>query len=69
MKDNEELFDMSPPNIFSVVGGRFMQSGKENRYEDVAPAIRQRILDYCRHTLALEGSDYPAQRFYPDLGE
>ena len=67
MKDNEELFDMAPPNIFSVLGGRFMQSGKDNRYEDVAPAIRQRIHEYCRHTL--QGSDYPVQRFYPDLGE
>jgi hypothetical protein len=67
MQDHEELFEMSPPNMFSVARGRFMASGKENRYEDVTLAIRQRILDYCRQ--ALEGSKYPAQRFYPDLAD
>jgi hypothetical protein len=65
MKDHEELFEMAPPNMFSVAGGEFMASGKEARYADVTPAVRQRILDYCRQ--ALRGSEYPAQRFYPDL--
>ena len=65
MKDNEELFEMSPPNMFSVVASQFMASGKESRYQDVTPAIRQRILEYCRKSL--EGSEYPAQQFYPDL--
>jgi hypothetical protein len=65
MKDNEELFEMSPPNMFSVAGGRFMASGKKSRHEDVTPAVRQRILDYCRQ--ALRGSEYPAHRFYPEL--
>ena len=65
MKDNEELFEMSPPNMVSVAGQQFMASGKENRYKDVTPAIRQRILDYCRQTLNI--SEYPAQKFYPDL--
>ena len=65
MNDNEELFDMAPPNMFSVAGGRFIASGKANRYEDVTPVIHQRIRTYCRQ--ALEGADYPAQRFYPDL--
>jgi hypothetical protein len=66
MKQNEELFEMSPPNMFSVVHGRFMASGKESRYTDVPPAIRQRILDYCRDSL--RESDYPAGAFYPDMG-
>ena len=65
MKENEELFEMSPPNMFSVAGGRFITSGKDNRYEDVTPVIHQRIRIYCRQ--ALQGADYPAQRFYPDL--
>ena len=65
MKENEELFEMAPPNMFSVIGGQFLASGKTNRHQDVTPAIRERILDYCRQSL--RGSDYPAHRFYPDL--
>ena len=65
MKDNEELFEMSPPNMFSVIDGQFLTSGKTNRQQDVTPAIRQRILDYCRESL--RGSNYPVHKFYPDL--
>jgi hypothetical protein len=65
MKENEELFEMSPPNMFSVAGGQFMVSGKDSRYKKVPPAIRQRILDYCRQSLRT--SDYPAHEFYPEL--
>jgi hypothetical protein len=65
MKEHEEVFEMAPPTMFSVSGGRFMTSGEESRHEDVAPAVRARILDYCR--TALKGSAYPARRFYPDL--
>jgi hypothetical protein len=65
MKQNEELFEMAPPNMFSVIGGGFLASGKSNRYQDATPAIRQRILDYCRQSL--RDSDYPVQQFYPDL--
>lgn len=65
MKAHEEFFEMAPPTMFSVAGGQFMASGKEERHEDVTPAVRERILAYCRETLA--GSAYPAGRFYPDL--
>lgn len=65
MKQNEELFEMAPPNMFSVIGGGFLASGKSNRHQDATPAIRQRILDYCRQSL--RDSDYPVQQFYPDL--
>jgi Sulfotransferase domain len=65
MRDHEEWFEMSPPTMYSVAGGRFMPSGKASRDEDVTPAIRQQILDYCRRELA--GREYPASRFYPDL--
>ena len=65
MKDHEEFFEMAPPTMFSVAGGQFIAAGKESRDEDVTPAIRQRILEYCRQ--ALTGCEYPARRFYPDL--
>jgi hypothetical protein len=65
MKNHEEFFEMAPPTMFSVNGGEYMASGKSARHEDVSPAIRERIADYSRR--ALEGSDYPVQRFYPDL--
>jgi hypothetical protein len=65
MKDNEDLFEMSPPNMFSVLGGRFLQSGRLSRHEDVMPVIRQRILKYCRSGLSKR--EYPFQRFYPEL--
>ena len=65
MKEQEEFFEMAPPTMFSVAGGQFMASGKEKRHEDVTPVLRERILAYCRTSLA--GADYPAARFYPDL--
>jgi hypothetical protein len=65
MKDHEELFEMAPPTMFSVMGGEYMKSGRESRHEDVTPAIRKHILDYCRNTLKPGG--YPAGRFYKDL--
>jgi sulfotransferase family protein len=65
MRDHEECFEMSPPTMYSVAGGRFLASGKASRDEDVTPAIRLRILDYCRK--ALTGTGYPAGRFYPEL--
>jgi hypothetical protein len=65
MKVNEELFEMSPPNMFSVIGGRFFTSGEVSRHEDVTATIRQSILEYCRQTLGQ--TQYPAHNFYPDL--
>ena len=65
MKDHEELFEMSPPNMFSVVSGQFLASGKASRHQDVTPPVRDRILNYCSE--ALRSTDYPAGQFYPDL--
>jgi hypothetical protein len=65
MKEHEEFFEMSPPTMFSVAGGRFMASGRESRHEDVTPEIKRRIMDSCRQALA--NAEYPAARFYPDL--
>lgn len=66
MKAHEEVFEMAPPTMFSAAHGEFMAGGKETRHEDVTPAVRDRILSYCRQNL--KDSTYPAGRFYPDLG-
>jgi len=65
MKANEEVFEMSPPSYFSVLGGRFFESGKRARHQDVGPAERERIAAFCRERLA--GASYPLARFYPDV--
>ncbi len=65
MKEHEELFEMSPPNMFSVAAGQFMATGKETRHQDVTPDIRERILEYCRQSL--KESTYPVHQFYPDV--
>jgi hypothetical protein len=65
MKAHEEFFEMAPPTMFSVAGGRFLASGKTSRHEDVTPVIRDRVKQYCRRALA--SARYPAGRFYPDL--
>jgi len=65
MRDREDWFEMSPPTMFSVTGGRFMASGKAARHDDVGPEVRERIVAWCRE--ALRGREYPAARYYPDL--
>jgi hypothetical protein len=68
MKAHETSFEMAPPTMFSVNGGKFMMGGargEESRDADIPPVVRERILAYCRE--ALFGSAYPAARFYPDL--
>jgi hypothetical protein len=65
MKAHEEFFEMAPPTMFSVAGGRFLPSGNTARHEDVTPVIRDRVLHYCR--AALRSSQYPSGRFYADL--
>ena len=65
MQAHEEFFEMAPPTMFSVSGGKFLASGKAARHEDVTPDIRKRILSYCR--AALLNSTYPSGRFYPDI--
>lgn len=65
MKANEELFEMSPPTYFSVLGGSHFESGKKERDRDVGPAERDRIVAFCRERL--KDSPYPLARFYPDV--
>jgi hypothetical protein len=65
MKAHEEFFEMAPPTMFSVSGGRFLASGNTARHEDVTPPIRDQVLAYCRDVLS--SCQYPAGRFYPEL--
>jgi hypothetical protein len=65
MKDHEEFFEMAPPTMFSAEGGEFLPSGRESGTDDVTPAIRGQIVEYCRRMLA--GKAYPAAHFYTDL--
>jgi hypothetical protein len=68
MTAHESSFEMAVPTMFSVGSGRFMRgpgAGGEPRDAGVPPAVRARILAYCREALA--GNEYPAARFYADL--
>ncbi len=64
MKENEEYFEMIPPNLFSV-SGTYFKSGKIDRYKDVPAEIRETILSFCRQRL--KNRSYPAEKFYPDI--
>jgi len=66
MKENEELFEMSPPSLLQNDSGlSFFQSGKKDRAGILGDADRERIAAFCRERLA--GSPYPLARFYPDV--
>jgi hypothetical protein len=68
MKAHETSFEMAPPTMFSVSGGKVMiggTRGNEPRDAKLPPAVRERIVSYCRD--ALSGAAYPVARFYPDL--
>ena len=65
MKANEEVFEMSAPSYFSVLGGSYFKSGKKTRHRDVGPAERDRIHAFVRERLV--GKSYPLGRFYPDV--
>jgi len=65
MQAHEEQFEMAPPTMFSVSGGKFLASGRESGAGSVPPAVQTQILEYCRRQL--RGTSYPASRFYPDL--
>jgi hypothetical protein len=65
MKEREEYFEMAPPNFFSVGEGTFFKSGNLFRAFSVSDADRSRIIAYCSSRLST--SEYPVERFYPDL--
>ncbi len=64
MKEHEELFEMSPPNMFSL-SGTYFKSGQADRDKDVSEDDKQRILAFCRERL--QSRSYPAIKFYPAL--
>lgn len=65
MKAHDDVFEMAPPTMFSVVGGKFFASGKSTRADDVPPDARAQILAFCRAQLA--GRSYAAADFYREL--
>ena len=66
MQKHEELFEMAPPTMFSVRGGRFLAGGKVSRHDDVMPDARARILEYC--LAGLTGPARAAARVYQEQG-
>lgn len=65
MQEHEESFEMAPPTMFSVTGGKFMARGTASRHGDVSAALGDRILAYCRESL--RDAEYPASLYYPDF--
>ena len=61
MKANEDLFEMSPPNLHSVCGTYF-KSGRTDRAKDLSPEEAGRIMGYCAG--ALKGRAYPFSKLY-----
>lgn len=64
MKENEDIFEMSPPNLFSV-SGTYFKSGKADREVNISEGERNRILVFCKERLQRTG--YPVEKFYPDV--
>lgn len=52
MKEHEDRFEMAPPTMFSVAGGEFLTGPTGSKEQELTPAMRERILDYCRPALA-----------------
>lgn len=64
MKEHEDLFEMCPPNMFSV-SGTYFKSGQTDRHKDIGPEHARKILTFCREKL--RGQAYPGDRFYAEL--
>jgi len=64
MKANEECFEMSPPNLYSIFGTYF-KSGEADRNHELSEEERRRILEFSAQRLA--GRSYPVTQFYPDI--
>ena len=67
MKENEEVFEMTPPNFFSIDNGAYLASGRADRDRDASLAQRERIHAFCRERL--KGAKYPLGEFYPEVAE
>jgi hypothetical protein len=64
MKEHEDLFEMCPPNMFSV-SGTYFKSGQTDRHKDIEVEHAQKILAFCREKL--RGRAYPGEKFYAEL--
>lgn len=65
MQAHEDVFEMTPPTMFSVLGGQFIARGIAARQNDVPPECREQILEFCRTRLADRA--YPPVGVYPDI--
>ena len=66
MKENENVFEMSPPNIFSV-SGTYFKSGQAERKVNISDEEKMRILRFCKERFA--GTSYPTEKFYPAIAQ
>jgi len=64
MKEHSAAFEMHPPHILQTDAELFI-SGKADRHKDVPDDVRARVLRWARE--GLEGSEFPLDRFYPDV--
>lgn len=64
MKEREAFFEMSPPNMFSVLGSYF-DDGRRTQHNATAEEDNRYILHFCKQRLA--GRSYPFARFYPEI--
>ncbi len=64
MKLHEELFEPSPPTLFSLTGS-FLLKDSVSYYPYIQEADRQRIMEYCHDRL--KGRAYSAVKYYPAI--
>ncbi|MFT5561311.1 MAG: hypothetical protein ACJAYE_002317 [Candidatus Azotimanducaceae bacterium] len=65
MKENENLFEMSPPTPMHVGSKSYFVSGKKDRGKDISKEDHDRVIEFCKKRL--EGATYPVAQFYPDV--
>jgi len=64
MQTYKESFEMHPPHILAIDAELFVR-GTADRHKDVPVETRRRILEWS--AAAMQGSDYPLDRCYPDV--
>jgi len=65
MKENELIFEMSPPTPFHTGTGSFFVKGTGDRGKDLSDSDTRRVYEFCREKLA--SSTYPLGKYYPDV--
>jgi hypothetical protein len=65
MKDNENLFEMSPPTPMHVGSKSYFVSGKKDRGKDISQEDHERVIEFCKKRM--ESATYPVAQFYPDV--